>query len=200
MSTCIHKIDIITSMWYIDFMNELTNEQFMSVSEVATALSVSVDLVKKVIRKLRDDRTGVFELKNKQGGYLLNEAEVTMIKLTLEKNPHLDVAIMPRTDIDKELIIRQAMVFQDEKIAALRKQNEALQIRLDENMDWYTIKRIVGEKRMKITDERNIWAPLKRYSRDNGYDMPKVPDVNYPNGVRSYHKEVWQAVYGIDFD
>ena len=48
---------------------------------------------------------------------LLDEKEVTAVKLELEKNPHLNQSVqLPKTDLEKELIIQQAMSFQAEKI------------------------------------------------------------------------------------
>jgi phage regulator Rha-like protein len=77
------------------------------------------------------------------------------------------------------------------------KTKEQLQIRLDENMEWYTVKRVKALGFLADIGERAAWPPLRRYSLDNGYDMPVVPDVNYTT-VKSYHKDVWEAVYGID--
>ncbi len=77
------------------------------------------------------------------------------------------------------------------------KAKEQLQIRLDENMEWYTVKRVKALGLLPYIKERAAWPPLKRYSYDNGYEIKVVPDVNY-TGVNSYHKDVWEAVYGIE--
>ena len=41
------------------------------------------------------------------------------------------------------------------------------------------------------------WPPLKDYSMEHGYGMPKVFDQNYERGVNSYHNDVWMAVYNV---
>jgi phage antirepressor YoqD-like protein len=107
-------------------MNELSVEKTMTVKEVAEVLQVSTDLVQKIIRKLGDDHHPV---KNNQGGYLLNEAQVTAIKLQIEKNPYLSsTGQVVKTNLEKALIIKQAAIFQQEIIDSLTTKNQQLQI------------------------------------------------------------------------
>lgn len=98
-------------------------EKRMTVKEVADALGVSRDLVEKRIRELMPDRM-------KQGETTcLTEAEVTAIKMRIEQNSSLatsddrrKLADMPKTVLEKQLLIRQAMALQDEMIAELQSQ------------------------------------------------------------------------------
>lgn len=101
-------------------MKELSTEKMMTVKEVAHALKVTERTIRNYVTKLRHDLSGV---KNKQGGYLFNEKDVTLIKLTLEKNQHLDnVNNLPKTALDKQLLIKQAMFLQNEMIEELQGQ------------------------------------------------------------------------------
>lgn len=112
------------------FENEQsTAEKTMTVKEVATALGVSRELITKRIRELFPD-------KMQQGSMTyLNEAEVTVIKKRIEQNAHLatsydhtKLANMPKTNLEKQLLIRQAMQLQNEMIAELEAENERLKI------------------------------------------------------------------------
>lgn len=101
-------------------MKELSTEKMMTVKEVADALKVTERTIRNYVTKLRHVLSGV---KNKQGGYLFNEKDVTLIKLTLEKNQHLDnVNNLPKTALDKQLLIKQAMFLQNEMIEELQGQ------------------------------------------------------------------------------
>ena len=98
-------------------------EKRMTVKEVADALGVSRDLVEKRIRELMPDR-----MKQGETTYL-TEAEVTAIKMRIEQNSSLatsddrrKLADMPKTVLEKQLLIRQAMALQDEMIAELQSQ------------------------------------------------------------------------------
>jgi phage antirepressor YoqD-like protein len=99
------------------------DKPMMTVKEVAEALGVSRDLVEKRVRELMPDRM-------KQGETtFLSEAEVTAVKLRIEQNSslatsddHRKLADMPKTALEKQLIIRQAMALQDEIIGELQGQ------------------------------------------------------------------------------
>jgi prophage antirepressor-like protein len=67
-----------------------------------------------------------------------------------------------------------------------------LEIVIDLNKDYATIK-LVSSK----TKQQFNWRPLKSYSEKNGIEIRKAMDVNYGE-VNSYHKDVWEAVYGVN--
>jgi excisionase family DNA binding protein len=108
-------------------MNELTQqgEKTMTVKEVAEALGVSRDTIENSIKDLESQSVffRIGKIQGDHGGkpyYVLNEAQVTAIKLNLEKKFEV------KTRLEKALLIRQAMQFQDELIADLQQENEAL--------------------------------------------------------------------------
>lgn len=93
------------------------NEQTMTVKEVALMLNVTDRTIRNYVSELFPDivKNGI-ETK-------LNELQVTKIKLTIEKNPHLESSFqLPTTSLNKALLIKQAMQFQDEIIENLQKE------------------------------------------------------------------------------
>jgi hypothetical protein len=53
-------------------------------------------------------------------------------------------------------------------------------------------------KRVLIETGREYpWKPLKEYSHRHGLAVEKTFDKNYGE-VNSYHRDVWNAVYGLE--
>jgi phage antirepressor YoqD-like protein len=105
-------------------MNSLTAQggRRMTVKEVAGVLGVSEDTVLNSIKSLETQPEEIrFEkIQGTHGGkpyYALSEAQVTAVKMNLRKNSQ--VAAMPKTELEKELIVQQALVYQQEKIKTL---------------------------------------------------------------------------------
>jgi phage antirepressor YoqD-like protein len=100
-------------------MNEIAKQgdSRMTVREVAEILGVDISTVTKRVRELFPQK-----VRNGVTTYL-DEAEVTLLKMELQHNGHLgqlsEVVAMPKTDLEKELIVQQALVYQQEKINAL---------------------------------------------------------------------------------
>jgi phage antirepressor YoqD-like protein len=102
-------------------MNELTNEKTMTIKEIAEILKVSQDLV---LNKAKEYFPEIIQ--NGKKTYL-TEKQTTIIKLDIEKNPYLrQSSELPKTVMEKEIIIQQALIFQNEKIQSLQKENEIL--------------------------------------------------------------------------
>ena len=89
---------------------ELSTEITMTIKEVSDVLGKDESTIRKIGKELFPDifRNGIRTN--------LNEKQVTAIKLNLGKNSEL-----PKTEIEKELIIYQALQFQAEKISSLTK-------------------------------------------------------------------------------
>ena len=68
---------------------------------------------------------------------------------------------------------------------------ESLQITLDENHQWASVKRMEKEHKRSFK-----WQELKAYSLVNDYEIKRVFDQNYGE-VNAYHADVWLAVYGV---
>jgi len=98
-------------------MNELTTERTMTVSEVAEVLNLDERTIQRTIKKLATRLSGV---KNSQGGYLLNELDVTEVKLELEKKFEV------KTELEQLRIIAQAQQFMTDMIERLSEQNDEM--------------------------------------------------------------------------
>jgi phage antirepressor YoqD-like protein len=106
-----------------------SGDKRMTVREVAEALGVSIDTVYNSIKEIEsqseENRFG--KVQGSHGGkpyYVLDEAQVTAVKMNLRKNS--EVAAQPKTRLEKALLIQQAMQFQNELVEELQKENVAL--------------------------------------------------------------------------
>ena len=83
----------------------------MTIKEIATILGKDDSTIRKIGKRLFPD--------NFMNGHITNlsETQVTAIKLNLGKNSEL-----PKTDLEKELLVMQAMNFQAEKIKTMQSQ------------------------------------------------------------------------------
>ncbi len=95
---------------------ELSTEKTMTVKEVAEVLGVDRSTIKKIIKKLGATLHPL--LRSNQGGYLLNEKQVTAIKLQIGTGrndlQHVKDVKSIKTNLEKELIISQAEEFKKE--------------------------------------------------------------------------------------
>jgi len=89
----------------------------MTVSEVAEVLNLDERTIQRTIKKLATRLSGV---KNSQGGYLLNELDVTEVKLELEKKFEV------KTELEQLRIIAQAQQFMTDMIERLSEQNDEM--------------------------------------------------------------------------
>jgi DNA-binding Lrp family transcriptional regulator len=188
--------------------NHLINKtlQLMTVKQIAAALNVSAELVKKRIRELFPDK-----MVNGKTTYL-TESEVTAVKLRIQENSSLQtyddrnrLSSMPKTELEKKMIIQQAMFLINEEVETLKQENNMLQlenkdlqIELDEEKSWYSVKRIKSMGYLQDVGARQVWSPLKKWSIDNDYQIKTIFDANY-GSIKTYHKDAWSAVYKIDF-
>ena len=170
-------------------MNDLTTEKIMTVREVAEVLKVSGQAVRDAIKKLYPDSliNGVTTF--------LNEEQVTAIKLQIQSggNRYLKdnfEVINVKTDLEKELLIFQAMQFQQEKINKLQleveKANNQIKMLVHDFKKLYTTTEIAKELNMKSAQDLNFrlskmniqykqngtWVLYSDYS-DKGYTSIK---------------------------
>ncbi len=109
-----------------EMIDALANEwemaqRTMTTKELAEALGCSVDTIQNAVKKLAENNRQLFSniQKNSQGGYLFNEAQVTAIKLEIENHSKVN-ALTPKTNLEKQLLIQQAMQLQQEMITELQ--------------------------------------------------------------------------------
>jgi len=109
------------------------HHNLMTTKDIAKALNISDRWVRNTIEKLRNNNSAVFEdiCLNSQGGFLLNETQVTAIKLELQNHSKVN-ALSPKTLLEKQLLIQQAMQLQSEMIEELQAENERQKQQLTE--------------------------------------------------------------------
>lgn len=103
-------------------MEVLTKTELtMDVKELADSLGVSDRTIRRHIEKLYPE-------KMKDGTKtLMNEIEVTAIKLDLQNNPNLDEVVqLPKTKLEKTLLVKQAFSILNDELEELKKENEEL--------------------------------------------------------------------------
>lgn len=77
----------------------------------------------------------------------------------------------------------------------LAKQVKKLEAELDKSTEYASIK-----KMSILTNGRKFsWKKLISVSSDMGMDIIEIPDINFGN-VNAYHKNVWEACYGLDIN
>jgi len=112
------------------FENEPAAEKTMTVKEVARILGVTERTIQRHLKAIRENLDNVVEGKNGVQTSI-TEAEVTLIKKKIETSGRSDIIVpstLPKTNLEKQLLIRQAMQLQNEMIAELEAENEQLKI------------------------------------------------------------------------
>ena len=98
----------------------------MSIKEVSEVLGVNPKTTLRAAKELFPDIIKKGVTTN------LNEMQVTAIKLKIEKNPNLDMGVhVPKTRLEEELIISQAMSLMSNRIKTLQKQLETAQPKIE---------------------------------------------------------------------
>ena len=105
-------------------------ERTMTVKEVSEILGVTERTVQRHLKSIRDSLDNIVEVQNGIKS-LITEKEVTLIKKKIElsgRNDVINPAVLPKTNLEKQLLIRQAMQLQNEMIAELEAENKQLKI------------------------------------------------------------------------
>jgi phage antirepressor YoqD-like protein len=151
-----------------------TDGKRMTIKEVAGVLGVSVDTVYNSAKALFPE---VFK---KGKATYLNEVQVTEVKMNLRKNS--EVAAMPKTDLEKKLIVAQAMQILQEEIAVLKAQNKVMLPKAnyyDALVDSNTLTSIRDTcKELKVKERQFIQYLIERkyIYRENGEGIKPYAD------------------------
>ena len=89
-------------------------------------------------------------------------------------------------------IAHQRAIEAERRIFRLGEEKETLQIELDENKKYYTVKRVAGIN--KVYWKTLNWKKLIHTSQAMEYEVKKAFDANY-GSVNSYHIAVWKYEY-----
>ncbi len=102
------------------------NERMMHVKDVAISLGVTDRTIRRYVDKLFPGLMAIGVVTH------LNEEKVTLIKLDLEKNKHLDTSVqLPKTDLEKKLLVQQAMNILNEEVEELKLKLSEAQPKID---------------------------------------------------------------------
>jgi phage antirepressor YoqD-like protein len=191
-------------------MNDLDlfteQEKTMTVKEVAQAFNCDERTIQLRVKSMFP------EIVQNGKQTKLTEKQITALKLSLQQNAHLESAFeLPKTDLEKELLIAQAMQFQQEKITRLQREIAEK----DEKIFLDAPKVQSYEILMKTTDHRSISNACKHfgiqpiaigfpYLRKHGYltlsDLPTQKAINAgimslkENASRTHGRTFQQAV------
>ncbi|MDR1627243.1 MAG: hypothetical protein LBR79_00530 [Oscillospiraceae bacterium] len=195
------------------------NDHRMTVRELAVQFGGSIHTITNYANKLFSDklRNGIKTYFSEQEATLIldsikhGKGDSPTAKTLYEVIQGMETALTPVLKLTQltELIEkshREIEAIKDAEIARLRfrvkqerikkdqerQAKEAVQIRLSEHEEWYSVKRVLIE-----TGKEYFWKPLKKYSRRHGYTVQKTFDKNYGE-VNAYHQDVWNAVYGLE--
>lgn len=179
-------------------MNKFSKEKTMTVKEVANVYGCAENTILNSIRELFPEI-----IRNGKITYL-NEIQVTAIKLKLDKHHNLSSTCeLPKTDLEKELIINQAMLFQQEKVNKLKAENLTLnstvKMLVHDFEKVYTTREIAKELNLKSAQKLNkilvekriqykqnkTWLLYSNYS-DKGYNSIKEHILD--NGKITYDR------------
>lgn len=97
----------------------LVNNDVMTTKELAQSLGVDVKTIQRTATKLFNPSTLMSRVINGGKSQVFNEAQATAIKLELQNHSKVN-ALSPKTTLEKQLLIKQAMRLQDEMIAELQ--------------------------------------------------------------------------------
>lgn len=169
-------------------MKQLSTEKTMTAKEVSEVLGVTAEAIKKHVRKYYPDL-----IQNGKPTYL-NEQQVIFIKRKMIPTTQVVAA---KSDHEMMGQIAESLMWLKTKIVNLEKDNETLQIELDKEKAWYSVKRVKSLGLLPDMNARSIWSPLKKWCIENDYQIKTIFDSNYGN-VKTYHADVWKAVYDLD--
>ena len=160
----------------------------VKLSEVSKLLGVTDEALKKHIRDMWPNK-----MVNGKATYL-NQEEITEIKARMIPTTQV-VAVS--TDIEMMQKAQDVISWMSSKVMELSEINKSLQIELDQEKSWYSVKRIKALGYLPNMKVNNIWRPLKKWCIENNRQIRAIHDANYGE-VKTYHADAWKAVYDLD--
>ena len=160
----------------------------VKLSDVARLLGVTPEALKKHVRNIWPNK-----MENGKATYL-NENEITEIKSKM--TPTTKVAAVS-TDTEMMQKAHDVMMWMNSKVQELQQDKKQLQIDLDKEKAWYSVKRVKNLGLLPNMTANEIWRPLKKWCIENDMRILSIFDANYGE-VKTYHADAWNAVYGLD--
>ena len=175
-------------------MKELTYQvdKRMTLREIADVTGATYRTVAEYARKAGWTKNGKLTLLDEKQATIIIEAMKRANNNQYDLARSLQGTETPLTPALKlEMLYRQIDEIKNAEIARLKFERDVLQIRLSEDEKYHSVKRVLIE-----TGREYSWKPLKEYSQQQGFRVEKVFDKNYGD-VNAYHRDVWEAVYGL---
>lgn len=107
------------------FENAVDTGSTMTTKELADSLGISVDSVQNAARKLFRKESVKYISTGGRPTMSFNQAQATAIKLELQNHSKVNY-LSPKTALERQLIIKQAMQIQQEIIDELKAENETM--------------------------------------------------------------------------
>jgi hypothetical protein len=184
-------------------MNDLTTPETVTVQELARRLGCNPETIKGHVREifpglmqngkatpLDEKQITIILEKMKRGSAFAHNVTGGDVEAYNSGIAGTETALTPALRL--EMLYHQIDEIKTSEIARLKLDREALQIRLSEAREWYSVKRVLIE-----TGREYSWKPLKEHSTRYGFAVEKAFDTNYGE-VNVYHRDVWHAVYGLE--
>lgn len=150
--------------------------KLMTVKEVAAVFEVSPEAIKNWIRVMFPDL-----IKNGVTTYL-NEAHVTAIKTKLRPT---SIIVGAKTELEKKLLIQQAMTFLNEEVEELKNVNTQLLLEKESNKpkveffnivtkldSWLTFKEVANMLNLPNLGRNNLTKKLRELKYINDFNKP----------------------------
>jgi len=100
-------------------------------------------------------------------------------------------------DFTNPAVAARAWADEVEKKQIAEEKNKTLQIELDREKEWYSVKRVKMLGLLPDLSANKIWRPLKEWCILNNVQIRSIFDANYGD-VKTYHASAWKAVYNLD--
>ncbi len=163
-------------------MNELSlfepEEKVMTTREIATVLNVSVDTVQGAIKHLSATSENFPKFRQGQTPRF-NEMQVTAIKLELQNHSKVNT-LTPKTNLENQLLIQQAMRIQQEMISELQqraKVAESALARIENGKGCFTMNQTA--KALKLPyGNITLFQKLRENGILNSDNTPKQEQIN----------------------
>lgn len=160
------------------------DEKTITVKELSKVLNVSDKHVRETIKKIMPDK-----LENGKTTYL-NEKEATAIKLEMSRNPYLNQLVEVKTDLEKELIIMQALRFQQEKITSLKEENESLIFQIEEQKPAVEFSELVRDSKNGIIVREFCKLLTPPVGQNKFYAWLRNQKIIMPNSTEPYQEYI----------
>lgn len=199
-STWIKKrLDEVDAVENVDFIKLHKKMELSKTGQVGVEYVLSTDIAKEIAMLERNEvgkkvRRYFIEFEKMHKQIFIPQDLPTALRAYANEVEQKELALKQR---DQALATKAWIGSKREATAmatasAAKREAQKLQIQLDQNEDWATVKKVEF-----ALGGAYDWRKLTATSAELKIERIDVPDKNYGT-VKSYHKDVWLKAYGID--